>query len=190
MRPPEPAPRGPVRRAASGPPPIILIDTIGELAAVWGLADVAFVGGSLVPGRGRPEHDGAGRLRRLGHVRPAHRPTSARRSSSSWPARRACRVADADDLTLRLLRGPRRPGGRRGPGRGGPGVRPGPARRLGPDPGRARPPGGIRRWPKVGLIPTCVSRYAHSTPCAGGTESAPMPPPCDPRCTVPNGAPF
>jgi 3-deoxy-D-manno-octulosonic-acid transferase len=32
--------------------PIILIDTLGELAAVWGLADVAFVGGSLMPGRG------------------------------------------------------------------------------------------------------------------------------------------
>ena len=31
---------------------VILIDTIGELAAVWGLADVAFVGGSLLPGRG------------------------------------------------------------------------------------------------------------------------------------------
>ncbi|MBX6316514.1 MAG: 3-deoxy-D-manno-octulosonic acid transferase, partial [Isosphaeraceae bacterium] len=34
------------------PPPIILVDTIGELSAVWGLADVAFVGGSLYPGRG------------------------------------------------------------------------------------------------------------------------------------------
>ena len=33
-------------------PPVILIDTIGELSAVWGLADVAFVGGSLLPGRG------------------------------------------------------------------------------------------------------------------------------------------
>ena len=32
-------------------PPIILIDTLGELSAVWGLADVAFVGGSLFPGR-------------------------------------------------------------------------------------------------------------------------------------------
>ena len=31
---------------------MILIDTIGELGAVWGLADVAFVGGSLQPGRG------------------------------------------------------------------------------------------------------------------------------------------
>ncbi|WP_165065195.1 3-deoxy-D-manno-octulosonic acid transferase [Paludisphaera rhizosphaerae] len=32
--------------------PVVLIDTIGELGAVWGLADVAFVGGSLLPGRG------------------------------------------------------------------------------------------------------------------------------------------
>ncbi len=31
---------------------VILVDTIGELSAVWGLADVAFVGGSLMPGRG------------------------------------------------------------------------------------------------------------------------------------------
>lgn len=29
-----------------------LIDTLGELSAVWGLADVAYVGGSLLPGRG------------------------------------------------------------------------------------------------------------------------------------------
>jgi 3-deoxy-D-manno-octulosonic-acid transferase len=35
-----------------GPPPVILVDTIGELSSVWGLADVAFVGGSLEPGRG------------------------------------------------------------------------------------------------------------------------------------------
>ena len=35
-----------------GAPPIILIDTIGELSAIWGLADVAFVGGSLRAGRG------------------------------------------------------------------------------------------------------------------------------------------
>ncbi len=32
--------------------PVVLVDTIGELAAVWGLADIAFVGGSLYPGRG------------------------------------------------------------------------------------------------------------------------------------------
>ena len=32
---------------------IILVDTIGELGAIWGLADVAFVGGSLDGKRGR-----------------------------------------------------------------------------------------------------------------------------------------
>ena len=36
------------------PPPVILVDTMGELSAVWGLADVAFVGGAWSP-------DGAGR---------------------------------------------------------------------------------------------------------------------------------
>jgi 3-deoxy-D-manno-octulosonic-acid transferase len=45
------------RIAAAGstlgrPAPVVLIDTLGELAAVWGLADIAFVGGSLLPGRG------------------------------------------------------------------------------------------------------------------------------------------
>jgi 3-deoxy-D-manno-octulosonic-acid transferase len=34
-----------------GGPAAILVDTLGELSAVWGLADVAFVGGSLYPGR-------------------------------------------------------------------------------------------------------------------------------------------
>ncbi|MFI5458636.1 MAG: 3-deoxy-D-manno-octulosonic acid transferase [Isosphaerales bacterium] len=42
----------PVPRTPGGSPPVILIDTIGELGAIWGLADVAFVGGSLRPGRG------------------------------------------------------------------------------------------------------------------------------------------
>lgn len=39
-------------RSKTDPPPIILVDSIGELSAIWGLADVAFVGGSLLPGRG------------------------------------------------------------------------------------------------------------------------------------------
>jgi len=33
-------------------PPIVLVDSIGELGALWGLADVAFVGGSLDGRRG------------------------------------------------------------------------------------------------------------------------------------------
>jgi 3-deoxy-D-manno-octulosonic-acid transferase len=32
---------------------VILVDTVGELGAVWGLADVGFVGGSLVPRGGQ-----------------------------------------------------------------------------------------------------------------------------------------
>ena len=31
----------------AGPSPVLLLDTLGELGACWGLADVAFVGGSL-----------------------------------------------------------------------------------------------------------------------------------------------
>jgi 3-deoxy-D-manno-octulosonic-acid transferase len=38
--------------AQAGIPPIVLVDTIGELGAIWGLADVAFVGGSLDGRRG------------------------------------------------------------------------------------------------------------------------------------------
>jgi 3-deoxy-D-manno-octulosonic-acid transferase len=36
----------------SARPPVVLVDTIGELGALWGLADVAFVGGSLDGKRG------------------------------------------------------------------------------------------------------------------------------------------
>ncbi|CAN5599386.1 3-deoxy-D-manno-octulosonic acid transferase [soil metagenome] len=42
----------PPPNAPNAAPPIVLVDTIGELSAVWGLADLAFVGGSLFPGRG------------------------------------------------------------------------------------------------------------------------------------------
>jgi 3-deoxy-D-manno-octulosonic-acid transferase len=37
---------------APRPSPLILVDTIGELGALWGMADVAFVGGSLDGKRG------------------------------------------------------------------------------------------------------------------------------------------
>ncbi|MEZ6067868.1 MAG: 3-deoxy-D-manno-octulosonic acid transferase [Planctomycetaceae bacterium] len=48
-----PARRADGRTAGDGAaPPVLLVDTIGELSAVWGVADFAFVGGSLFPGRG------------------------------------------------------------------------------------------------------------------------------------------
>jgi 3-deoxy-D-manno-octulosonic-acid transferase len=40
---------GGAAQAANG---VLLLDTIGELAAVYGLADVVFIGGSLEPGGG------------------------------------------------------------------------------------------------------------------------------------------
>jgi 3-deoxy-D-manno-octulosonic-acid transferase len=43
-------PDGPARESA---PRILLIDTIGELSAWWGTADIAFVGGSLTRRRGQ-----------------------------------------------------------------------------------------------------------------------------------------
>ncbi len=43
---------GPAPATVGAAAPVVLIDTLGELGAVWGLADVAFVGGSLLPGRG------------------------------------------------------------------------------------------------------------------------------------------
>ncbi len=44
--------RGPARGRRGEGPAVILVDSLGELSSVWGLADVAFVGGSLLPGRG------------------------------------------------------------------------------------------------------------------------------------------
>ncbi len=93
---------GAAAQVSSGLPPIILIDTIGELAAVWGLADVAFVGGSLVPGRGgqnmmEPAAYGAS-------VMFGPHTSNFRETVEQLLARQAaCRVADADELKLRLL---------------------------------------------------------------------------------------
>ncbi len=94
--------KDPVRVSlAGGPPPVILIDTMGELGAVWGLADVAFVGGSLVPGRGgqnmmEPAAYGAS-------VLFGPHTSNFRETVEQLLARNAaCRVANADELKLRL----------------------------------------------------------------------------------------
>jgi 3-deoxy-D-manno-octulosonic-acid transferase len=44
--------RSQLTQPLAGDAPIVLVDTIGELGALWGLADVAFVGGSLDGKRG------------------------------------------------------------------------------------------------------------------------------------------
>ena len=43
---------GPITQPTTSQPPVILLDTFGELSAAWGLADIAFVGGSLDGKRG------------------------------------------------------------------------------------------------------------------------------------------
>ncbi len=83
-------------------PPVILIDTIGELGAVWGLADVAFVGGSLLPGRGgqnmmEPAAFGASVM--FGPHTANFRETVEQLLRHEA----ARRVADAQDLTRSLL---------------------------------------------------------------------------------------
>jgi 3-deoxy-D-manno-octulosonic-acid transferase len=42
----------PAEPGPGGLPPVLVIDTVGELSNIWGMADLAFVGGSLLPGRG------------------------------------------------------------------------------------------------------------------------------------------
>ena len=49
----------------------VVLDTIGELAEVYQIATVVFVGGSLVPRR-RPQHPRAGGVRQADRVRSAH----------------------------------------------------------------------------------------------------------------------
>jgi 3-deoxy-D-manno-octulosonic-acid transferase len=49
---------GPLTRAPLRP--VILVDTLGELSAVWGLADIAFVGGSFAPRGGQNMIEPAG----------------------------------------------------------------------------------------------------------------------------------
>jgi 3-deoxy-D-manno-octulosonic-acid transferase len=85
-----------------GQPPVILIDTIGELGAVWGLADIAFVGGSLLPGRGgqnmmEPAAYGASVM--FGPHTANFRDTV----EQLLRQRAARRVADPDDLARGLL---------------------------------------------------------------------------------------
>ena len=82
-------------------PPVILVDTLGELSSVWGLADVAFVGGSLFPGRGgqnmiEPAAYGAAVL--FGRFTENFRDTVEQLLERDG----ACRVLNADDLRYKL----------------------------------------------------------------------------------------
>ncbi len=95
-------PEAPVWKGA--PPPVVLVDTMGELSAVWGLADVAFVGGSLIAGRGgqnmmEPAAFGASVL--FGPYTANFRETVEQLLARGG----ARRVADAHELTAALKDG-------------------------------------------------------------------------------------
>jgi 3-deoxy-D-manno-octulosonic-acid transferase len=97
------------RRSKLGEPAegadVVLVDTIGELGALWGLADLAFVGGSLDGRRGGQNM-----------IEPAAFGAAVTFGPHVWnfkePARRLCEVggayqvenaAELEDLTRRLL---------------------------------------------------------------------------------------
>ena len=84
--------------------PVVLVDTIGELGPLWGLADVAFVGGSLDGRRGgqnmiEPAAFGAA------VVFGPHVWNFADTAARLIDAHAACQVADAGQLetVMRLL---------------------------------------------------------------------------------------
>jgi 3-deoxy-D-manno-octulosonic-acid transferase len=88
---------------APRPSPLVLVDTIGELSALWGLADVAFVGGSLDGRRGgqnmiEPAAFGAAVL--FGPHVWNFRDTAERLLAEGA----ACRVKDATDLEAAVRR--------------------------------------------------------------------------------------
>ena len=101
---------------------VVLLDTIGELGAVWGLADVAFVGGSLDGRRGGQNM-----------IEPAAYGSAVVFGPHVWnfkePARRliecgaARQVKDAAELDARDAASARRCGGAGADGVGGAGVR-------------------------------------------------------------------
>lgn len=86
----------------SKPPPVVLLDTIGELAAFYALADVVFVGGSLVTIGG---HDV---LQPLLHGKPTlfgpHMHNQRDLAAQTLAAGAAVQVADADALADEVAR--------------------------------------------------------------------------------------
>src|SRR5262249_44918130 len=87
---------------ASGVPPVIVLDTVGELAALYAIADVVFVGGSLVPVAGHNLLEAAQRRKpvlagpHVGHFRES--------TSLLVSVRAALVVRDVAELSRELRR--------------------------------------------------------------------------------------
>ncbi len=82
-------------------PPVLLLDTLGELSACWGLADIAFVGGSLTNrgGQNMIEPAAYGATLLFGPNTQNFRDVVDELLSSDA----ACVVTDKEDLASRLL---------------------------------------------------------------------------------------
>jgi 3-deoxy-D-manno-octulosonic-acid transferase len=93
------------RSAMTGSSPLVLVDSMGELGALWGLADIAFVGGSLDGKRGGQnmiEPAGFGAALTFGpHVWNFKEP--ARRLVEVGAAYQADNADELEEVTLRLL---------------------------------------------------------------------------------------
>ncbi|HWG43517.1 MAG TPA: 3-deoxy-D-manno-octulosonic acid transferase [Gemmataceae bacterium] len=84
--------------------PVVLVDTIGELGALWGLAEVAFIGGSLDGRRGGQNMIDAAAFGAAVVFGP-HVWNFAETAARLIEAKGACQIADAGQLetVLRLL---------------------------------------------------------------------------------------
>ena len=126
---------------------VVVLDTIGELAQLFQVATVVFVGGSLVDA-GRPQHPRAGRVRQADRVRSAHAELRRDRADVPGERRRDPGASPAASWSTALARPARRSGPARAPRRGRARARRGQSRRPRQDHGgdrRAAAAAGTRR---------------------------------------------
>ena len=88
------------RSTPSRAPTSSSLDTIGELAQLYQVATVVFVGGSLVGSR-RPQHPRAGDLRQADRLRAAHAELRGDRRRVPRPTARPCRCSPSASSTTR-----------------------------------------------------------------------------------------
>ena len=96
---PDPAQRA-AGRAAAPVSPVIVLDTVGELAQLYSIADVVFVGGSLVPLGGHNMLEPA--LRGKPVLFGPHTTNFREAAASCWPAAARQVVRDAGELAAAL----------------------------------------------------------------------------------------
>ena len=151
---------------------VVVLDSIGELAQLYQIATVAFVGGSLVPTR-RPQHPRACSLRASDRVRPVDVTTSRRSPTCFSPMAPRCRWR-TNPSSNRSSRSGRRPGAARQPRRGGARAGRRQSRRDGAHAGGDRP-AAAATGRRAALPPGTLTRERRLSRCT------PLPPAVDGR---------